>query len=151
PGWERTPPPGPLPEAERGRKPVSAPLSASGRGWGRGLHADSFLLLVVPFRFLDELVQRLIDGLLAGTAEPAVADHALVIQHEQRRGALEVPGAADNSQPLAVRRVGKRAPVELLLIHHVLELLGIVTVGVDADQGKGLLFHRLDERPLVGP
>jgi release factor glutamine methyltransferase len=39
----RTPPPGPLPEAERGRsvitEPLSfgeAPLSASGRGWGRG-------------------------------------------------------------------------------------------------------------------
>src|SRR5438128_1919887 len=34
-----TPPPRPLPEAERGsrrEKPGLAPLSASGRGWGRG-------------------------------------------------------------------------------------------------------------------
>ena len=65
--------------------------------------------------------------------------------------AVEVPGVADDTQPLTVRRVGKRAPVELLLVHHFLQLLGVVTVGVDADEGKGLAIEILDERPLVGP
>src|SRR5262249_4828819 len=33
----KTPPPGPLPEAERGRRPVWLPLSAPGRGPGGGV------------------------------------------------------------------------------------------------------------------
>ena len=109
------------------------------------------VLLVVPIRRLNELVQYLVDGLLIGDADLAVADHALVIQHEDRRRAEEVPGASDEAQPVAGRRVGKRAEVELLLVHHLLERLGIVTVDVDADKGKRLVLQILDERPLVGP
>src|SRR5262249_5292838 len=55
------------------------------------------------------------------------------------------------AQPFAVHLVGERAEGELLLVHHRLERLGIVTIDVDADKGKWLVLHRLDERPLVGP
>src|SRR5262249_16693321 len=47
--------------------------------------------------------------------------------------------------------VGKRAPVEFLLVHHGLELLRVVAVDVNAEQGEGLFSQVLDERPLVGP
>src|SRR5262249_5665126 len=112
---------------------------------------DLVLLLAVSFRLLDEFVQHVVNDPRVGDAAPDVADHALVVHHEKRRRAHEVPGAADDAQPFTVRRVGERAEVELLLVHHLLELPGIVTVDVDADQGKRPTFHRLDERPLVAP
>src|SRR5262245_18068559 len=108
-------------------------------------------LFVVPLDLLNEIVQNLVDDLHVRDAAPAVADRALVVEHENRRRADKVPSAADDAQPLALRRVGERAEVELLPVHHFLELPGIETVDVDADKGKRPVLHRLDERPLVDP
>src|SRR6516165_9624542 len=64
-----------------------------------------FLLPVVRFCLPNEFLEHLVDGLgviryrRGEHADLAIADHALVVQHEDRRRAEEVPGAADGAQP----------------------------------------------------
>src|SRR5262245_50271268 len=104
-----------------------------------------------PFRLLDQLFQGLIQDLRAGrAAHPLVPDHALVIEDVERRQAGQVPPGYDG--PLSQGAwVSKRPPGQLLLVHRLLQLLGVVAVDVDADQGEGPVLQLLDERPLVGP
>src|SRR5262249_23597183 len=106
--------------------------------------------LLFPLRFLDQPVQGGIDGLRAGTADPLVPDHALGIDHVKGRRAGQVPLGRDGTLA-QLARVRKGSPGQLLLFHRLLELLDVVAVDVDADQGEGLVFQLLDERPLVGP
>ena len=52
------------------------------------VHNQSF-----PFRlgFLNELFNRVIHDLLTGTAQPLVADHALMVEHVQSGPTLDIP------------------------------------------------------------
>jgi hypothetical protein len=81
-----------------------------------------------------------------------VADDTFVIEDVERRRALEVPLAGDGAEAASsVAGVRERAPGQLLLVDRLFELVRLVLVGVDADEGKRLVFQLLDERPLVGP
>ena len=86
-----------------------------------------------------------VDHLLAGMADPLVSNYTLVIEHVERRRGGRVPFATDGAV------VGKRSPVEFLLLHDFFQLFWFVRHDVDADQGERLLLQFRDERPLVGP
>ena len=102
-------------------------------------------LLPVPFRLQNQLLQGAVDGFGAGGAGPLVPDHSLMIDDVERRRGGRLPLVTDRP------RVRKRSPGQLLRFYRLLELLDVVAIDVDADQGEGLLCQLLDERPLVGP
>src|SRR5262245_4387181 len=100
-------------------------------------------LLRVVFRFVEQLLQGRVDRFLSGAADPFVTDDSLAIEDIVRRRAgvpLRRDGSARNG-----------SPGHLLLVHHLFEFFRLVAEDIDADQGERLLFHLLDERPLVGP
>jgi len=104
----------------------------------------------VLFRNFDQLVQRCVYYLLARSARPLVTDHAPVVDHIKRRRGGEVPLRC-NWPRTRVARIDKGPPVDLLLLHDLLELLRLEAADVDADEGEGLVFQVRHERPLVGP
>ena len=55
--------------------------------------------------------------------------------------------------PFGVDRIlmRERPPVHFLLVHSILEVLGLELAHVDADQGERFVLQLRDERPLVGP
>src|SRR5262249_1692212 len=74
-------------------------------------------------RLLEQLVQGRVDGLMAGTARPLVADHPPRIEDIERRCVRQVPSGRDG--PLSgVAQIGERPPGQVFLLHHVLEVLG---------------------------
>jgi hypothetical protein len=105
----------------------------------------------IALGLLEEMLQRRVHDFLAWATQPFVPDHPLVIEDEQRWRASQIPLLRNGGTLRSIAVVRERAPTQLLLVHHLFEFFRVVTVGVDADEGEGLVFQNLDERPLVGP
>src|SRR5690606_19150214 len=110
---------------------------AARAGGGRSLAA---LALHLGEQLVDRGVHLLIPRVLE-------ADHALVVDHVDRRPAGDVPAGADRALR-AIRTVPEGTPGDLLLGEALLQRLE-VGVGVHADQREGLVLQSFHERPLV--
>src|SRR5438094_1510135 len=93
----RTPPPNPLPEAERGSRNLFFPLSASGRGPGGGVRRRGVSLLEslisVAILFISVIsINQLLDT--AGQQAELVRQRSLAAQLCQSKMAEVVAGAA---------------------------------------------------------
>src|SRR5207245_9150328 len=109
-----------------------------------GARVSLWRLSSVHLRLVDQSLQSRVDGFFAGGADPFVPDHAPGIEDVVARRA---------GVPFGVDRIlmRERPPVHFLLVHSLLEVLGLVVVDVDADQGERLAFQFRYERPLVAP
>jgi hypothetical protein len=58
----------------------------------------TWALFRILLRFLEHAVQRLVDGLLAGAADPVETDDSLVVDDLQHLRAFEVPPFGDGAQ-----------------------------------------------------
>src|SRR5690349_16272994 len=98
---------------------------------------------------LHQLLQGRVDGLLARPTDPLVPDHPPGIEDVERRRVRQVPSARDRPRTGGAL-VRERPPGQLLLLHHVFEVLAVAP-DVHADQCERLVLQTLHERPLVGP
>src|SRR5262245_46242125 len=114
---------------------------------------DAALLALVSsttaflFSLFDQRVERVIKHLLARGALPILANDALVIDQKESWKGLDLPLLANRSASGAVLPA---PPVDLVLLHVGLEGGDAIPVGVDAEQGEGLLGELRHERPLLG-
>src|SRR5262245_19579684 len=134
-------PPSSLRDIRPHRSVVMPRGTTNPRDWGPSLLRP----LAVRLRLLDQPLHGGVDGPFTGIAEPLGADHAPVIDDVVHRRAGVIPLLEDRFVD------DERPPVQLLAVHHPLELLCLGVISVHADQGERLLFERLHERPLVGP
>src|SRR5262249_12122084 len=74
-----------------------------------------------------------------------VANHSAGVDHPDRWPTIQFPLLRNRS---VFSSVPKRAPGDLLLDKHALELFA-VRIAVDAGESERLTFQTLDERPLV--
>src|SRR5262245_10465050 len=92
--------------------------------WAMGRGANPALSLCSPllagsFCLLDQFVDGFVNDVVTGTAEPPVADHALMIEQVQRRRSRHFPRLTDWALLAALAAVSKRTPTEILPNHHL--------------------------------